>query len=362
MGSTGSRSRLSQVAPCHSQPEGDLDQQASHPTSQWTISAVPTPLEPQHGPLGHSRTIMLPPLKLENSASFPPLSTESSYVASSLPQSQSNIWGPSIIHSHPPRRLQALQPLAPLSAGLKVTANHMAMGRDRRDGGVLHFSTPSQGAHDGTGRHPQVQIENGGLLEAQMVLSQQAQRRRRAHQRRVREQRVHERTIYIDNVEAPSSRGIQRLHLLNRPTQRDIFWDEMTGESLDLQEILQTSPLPLEQGERQQSQPRPPQCLCRDEELINRDLAWGGLRSPHRKTNTLTDRVEGETDGGLTMRKTLPSMLDWKTEKQRDTIPKHLSSFGDSERARVGGLRGWQREGIRGLYHGERGIWEPDLE
>ncbi|XP_024285937.1 uncharacterized protein LOC112256719 isoform X2 [Oncorhynchus tshawytscha] len=233
----------------------------------------------------------------------------------------------------------------------------MAMGRDWRDGGVLHFSTPSQGAHDGTGRHPQ-----GGLLEAQMVLSQQAQRRRRAHQRRVREQRVHERTIYIDNVEAPSSKGIQRLHLLNRPTQRDIFWDEMTGESLDLQEILQTSPLPLEQGERQQSQPGPPQCLCRDEELINRDLAWGGLRSPHRKTNTLTDRVEGETDGGLTMRKTLPSMLDWKTEKQRDTIPKHLSSFEDSERASRRPLRGWQREGIRGLCHGERGIWEPDLE
>ncbi|XP_029569325.1 uncharacterized protein LOC115162298 isoform X2 [Salmo trutta] len=356
MGSTGSRSRLSQVASCHSQPEGNQDQQASHPTSQWTIPAVPTPLEPQHGPLGHSRTIQLPPLKLENSASFPPLST-----ASSLPQSQSNIWGPSINHSHPPRRLQALQPLAPLSAGLKVTANHMAKDRDWRDGGVLHFSTPSQGAHDGTGRHPQ-----GGLLEAQMVLSQQAQRRRRAHQRRVhqrrvhqrrvREQRVHERTIYLDNVEAPSSKGIQRLHLLNRPTQRDIFWDEMTGESLDLKEILQPSPLPLEQGERQQSQPGPPPCLCRDEELINRDLAWEGLRSPHRKTNTLTDRVAGETDGGLTMRKTLPSMLDWKTEKQRDTIPKHLSSFGDSERASRRPLRGWQREGIRGLSWGERDL------
>ncbi|XP_041710218.1 uncharacterized protein LOC121544356 [Coregonus clupeaformis] len=325
MGSTGSRSRLSQVAPCHSQPEGDQDQQASHPTSQWTIPAVPTPLEPQHGPLGHRRTTQLPPLKLENPASFPPLSTESSYVASSLPQSQSNIWGPSIIHSHPPRRLQTLQPLAPLSTGLKVTANHMAMG---------------------------------GLLEAQMVLSQQAQRRRRAHQRRVREQWVHERTIYTDNVGGPSSKGIQRLHLLNRPTQKDIFWDEMTGESLDLKEILQPSPLPLEQGESQQSQPGPPQCLCRDEELINRDLAWGGLRSPHWKTNTLTDRVAGETDGGLTMRKTLPWMLDWKTEKQRDPIPKHLSSLGDSERASRWPLR----EGIRGLCHGERGIWEPDMD
>ncbi|XP_036810742.1 uncharacterized protein LOC118941476 isoform X2 [Oncorhynchus mykiss] len=235
MGSTGSRSRLSQVAPCHSQTEGDLDQQASHPTSHWTIPAIPTPLEHQHEPLGHRRTTQLPPLKLENPATFPPLSTVSSYVSSSLPQSQINIWGPSIIHPQPPRRLQ---------------------GRDRRDGGVLHFSTPSQGAHGGTGRLPQ-----GGLLEAQMVLSQQAQQRQRAHQRQVREQREHERIFYTDNFGAPSSKGIH---------------------------------------------------------------------------------------GGPTLRKTLPWMLDWKTEKQGDPVPKHLNSLGDSERASRWDMRprpliDWQR-------------------
>ncbi|CAB1330885.1 unnamed protein product [Coregonus sp. 'balchen'] len=140
MGSTGSRPRLSQVAPCHNQSEGDQGQQASHPTSHWTIPATPTPLEQQHGPQGHRRTTQLPPLKLENPATFPPLST----------------------------------------------------------------------------------------------------------------------------VGAPSSKGIQRLYLLNRPTQEDIFWERMTGESLDLREILQPSPLPPEQGERQQSQPGPqPQRLCR---------------------------------------------------------------------------------------------------
>ncbi|XP_036810744.1 uncharacterized protein LOC118941476 isoform X4 [Oncorhynchus mykiss] len=84
MGSTGSRSRLSQVAPCHSQTEGDLDQQASHPTSHWTIPAIPTPLEHQHEPLGHRRTTQLPPLKLENPATFPPLSTASHKVKSTF--------------------------------------------------------------------------------------------------------------------------------------------------------------------------------------------------------------------------------------------------------------------------------------
>ncbi|CAB1335212.1 unnamed protein product [Coregonus sp. 'balchen'] len=286
MGSTGSRSRLSQVAPCHSQPEGDQDQQASHPTSQWTIPAVPTPLEPQHGPLGHRRTTQLPPLKLENPASFPPLSTAASHRVKATFGDQASF----------------------------ILIHH----EDYREDSWRHrWSSVNRPSGDGEPTRDE-----------------------------------------SESIGGPSSKGIPRLHLLNRPTQKDIFWDEMTGESLDLKEILQPSPLPLEQGESQQSQPGPPQCLCRDEELINRDLAWGGLRSPHWKTNTLTDRVAGETDGGLTMRKTLPWMLDWKTEKQRDPIPKHLSSLGDSERASRWPLR----EGIRGLCHGERGIWEPDLD
>lgn len=35
---------------------------------------------------------------------------------------------------------------------------------------------------------------------------------------------------------------IEKIRLVSRPTQRDIFWDEMTGQNLDPRELLQSSP------------------------------------------------------------------------------------------------------------------------
>lgn len=34
----------------------------------------------------------------------------------------------------------------------------------------------------------------------------------------------------------------ERIQLVSRPTQRDIFWDETKGQNLDLRELLQPSP------------------------------------------------------------------------------------------------------------------------
>ncbi|KAL0969092.1 hypothetical protein UPYG_G00222530 [Umbra pygmaea] len=349
MGSVDSRPKLSQVAPCPIRPERDPDQRTTHPTSECTLPAIPTPLTSQHNSFGRRRTNQLPPLKLENAATFPAQSTEPS-LASKLPQRQSNHWGPSIIHSHPPRRPQALEPLIPLSAGLQITTNHTAMGTSWRGGGVLHCSSPSLGAREGTGH-----MSQGGLLEAQMALSQQAQRRRKTHQRQARDQRTSKATTYTDD--GRPSKGVQRLHVLNRPTQRNIFWDEMTGETLDLREILQPSPVLPNQEERQHPQPGT-QLLHGDEEHINTDTACGRSR-----------RLTGaeETDGGFTMKKSLPWMVNWGTVKQGNLIPNHLSSWVESERAgrwqeRPRPRRGRQREAVRGRCHVERVVWEPDLE
>ncbi|KAK9533626.1 hypothetical protein VZT92_008732 [Zoarces viviparus] len=71
----------------------------------------------------------------------------------------------------------------------------------------------------------------GGFLEAQTALTQQANRHRRAHLRHAREQRRHK-AVYSVNE------GFQRLKLVRRPTERDIFWDETTGQSLDPSELL----------------------------------------------------------------------------------------------------------------------------
>ncbi|GLD62421.1 uncharacterized protein AKAME5_001414600 [Lates japonicus] len=136
------------------------------------------------------------------------------------------------------RRPQALQPLA-LQIGHTGTANQIAMGRDCRDGDVHQFSTTGQTGHSGTSRMIQ-----GGFLEAQTALTQQAHRHRRAHLRQAREQRRHK-VVYTVNVGGPNTEGVQRLKLVRRPTERDIFWDESTGERLDPSCLLEPESQPL---------------------------------------------------------------------------------------------------------------------
>ncbi|XP_033966806.1 uncharacterized protein [Pseudochaenichthys georgianus] len=191
MGSTGSRPKLFKVAPCNSLQEG------AQPEPQWTVPALPVSVEQPSGSLAHKKKT-LPPLRQEIT-----LST----LSGNIPSKQSN--NSSIIHSHPPRRMQ---------------------GRDCRDGGVPLSSTIGQTGSCGTSRMIQ-----GGFLEAQTALTQQAHRQRRAHHRQAREQRRHK-VVYSVNgpqVEGPNKEGIQRLKLVRSPTERDIFWDETTGDRLD---------------------------------------------------------------------------------------------------------------------------------
>ncbi|XP_038585552.1 uncharacterized protein LOC119910829 [Micropterus salmoides] len=247
MGSTGSRRRLRTVAPCNS-----LQQEGAKPKPQWTLPALQVAVEKQSG---SQRKTTLPPLKQEITLST---LSEPSFAGNILPKHSNNS---SIIHSHPPRRPQALQPLA-LQIGHTSTANQIAMGRDCRDGGAHRFSTTGQTGHSGTSRMIQ-----GGFLEAQTALTQQALRHRRAHLRHAREQRRHK-VVYT--VNGPNREGIQRLKLVRRPTERDIFWDETTGESLDPSCLLDTMSLPHLSEERQHKQPKK-QLLDTGEDRIQRD-------------------------------------------------------------------------------------------
>ncbi|XP_036927771.1 uncharacterized protein LOC119004709 [Acanthopagrus latus] len=225
MGSTGSRTGQRKVAPCNS-----LQEEGTHPKPQWTLPALPVTVEQLSGSLRQRKTT-LPPLKQEIA-----LSTLSEpCFAEGIPPKQSN--NSSIIHSHPPRRPQALQPLA-LQIGHTGTANQIVMGRDCRGGDVHRFSTTGQTGCSGTGRMIQ-----GGFLEAQTALTQQAHRHRRAHLRQAREQRRHK-VVYTVNVGGPNTEGIQRQKLVRRPTERDIFWDDTTGESLDPSCLLDPKSLP----------------------------------------------------------------------------------------------------------------------
>ncbi|KAF1374906.1 hypothetical protein PFLUV_G00233910 [Perca fluviatilis] len=144
----------------------------------------------------------------------------------------------------------------------------LRLGRDCRDGGVHLFSTIGQTGHSSTGRMIQE-----GFLEAQTALSQQAHRHRRARFRQAREHRRHK-VVYPVNVGETNTEGIQRLKLVRRSTERDIFLDESTGESLDPSCLLDSKSLPHLCEARQRNQPDK-QLLCSREDEIQIDRTQG---------------------------------------------------------------------------------------
>ncbi|KAM6968497.1 uncharacterized protein LKV04_017361 isoform 1-T2 [Tautogolabrus adspersus] len=106
------------------------------------------------------------------------------------------------------------------------------MGRVCRDGGVQQFSI----RHNGPGRMTQA-----GFLEAQTALTQQDHQQQRAQLRQARELR-RRKVVYTVNV--GNTGKSQRLKLVRRPTERDIFWDETTGDRLDPSCFLDQNSLP----------------------------------------------------------------------------------------------------------------------
>ncbi|XP_034530460.1 uncharacterized protein LOC117805940 [Notolabrus celidotus] len=284
MGSTSSRPRLHKVAPCNSQQE-----EGDQLRPQWTLPALPVSAEQSSGSLGQKKTT-LPPLKQEIT-----LSTLSEpCFTGNIPPKQSN--HSSIIHSHPPRRPQALQPLA-VQIGTPSTANQFSMGRGCRDGGVQQFSTTGPAGISGTSRMTQA-----GFLEAQMALTQQDHRLRRGHLRQARELRRHK-VVYTANVGNPDE--IQRLKLVRRTTERDIFYDEATGERLDPSCLLDPEYLP-QLREEQQSQTNK-QLLCRGDR-IHKNQAKGPR---NREEGTLQTEFTGLS---------LDKNLSWTSEKERKGV------------------------------------------
>ncbi|XP_026185862.1 uncharacterized protein LOC113144157 isoform X2 [Mastacembelus armatus] len=322
MGSTGSRIRLRKVTPCNSPKEegGQLEQ-------RWTLPALPVTREQTSGSLGQRTN--LPPLKQEMT-----LSTLSEpYFAGSLLQKQS------IIHSHPPRRPQALQPMA-LQIGHTSTASQIAMCKDSRDGGVHHFSATSRTGHAGTGRMIQ-----GGFLEAQTALAQQALRYRHLQIRQAKLHRKHK-VIYSINVRGNNTDRIQRVKLVKRPTERDIFWDETTGESLDPSCLLEPESLPLLCEETQRNQPNK-QLLCKTVDWIQSDRDQGAKNRQGEKT------VQQIGLRGLFLDKNLLT-AGRETERAEHKVKIQRDSWMCAESTR--------EDRAIGRIRGARGIWDSKLE
>ncbi|AWP16555.1 Hypothetical protein SMAX5B_000445 [Scophthalmus maximus] len=183
----------------------------------------------------------------------------------------------------------------------------MSMGMVCRDGGVHQFFTTGQTGHSGTSRMIQ-----GGFLEAQTALTQQAHRHRQAHLRRAREQR-RRKIVYTANVGAPNTEGIQRLKLVRRPTERNIFLDETTGESLDPSCILDAKALP---PLHQHNAP----VLCKAGDASQKDEAQG-------PKNRLEERTVHQTGHRGVF---LDNNLSWTAERKIKRIDNRGKTQTDS--------------------------------
>ncbi|XP_028834113.1 uncharacterized protein LOC114788457 isoform X2 [Denticeps clupeoides] len=271
MGSTNSRPKICQVAPSHVEIDGNL--KPSYPNSEWMLSPMDRTHEQLQEVLGPQRNTKLPPLRQDV------LLHSNLHASGALPLVSTDIKSQSIIHSHPPLRAQAWQPLIS-PTGQKDASSHKPTS------------------------------SSTGFLEAQAMLSHQAKKKRRGHHQRYRERRGMQRASEIMGHEGQE---IQKLSLVSRPTKRDIFWDETTGKTLDIRELLQPSPVssgPEWDDYQTQSQPK-------DRRNVD-DFLGNQKQIPNDSGDHETNSTEHKATP-WNPKTTLPWMQDWRVQGQNKT-------------------------------------------
>ncbi|XP_056101647.1 uncharacterized protein LOC130080314 isoform X2 [Rhinichthys klamathensis goyatoka] len=236
MGNSNSRPKICQVAPSLDQPMED--EPSLLPTSPWMITAVKGTERQEKGIVGQRKTNHLPPLTGRH---------EVPHIVCLEPGSQS-VCDKSIIKSHPPQPAKGWHTMA-LATGADVNpAKHARMACKTeefedtgwRDGPVHCYSTPSLGGRCGTSNTLQGHMK--GVLPAQTMLSRQATKKRQAQQRCFRERWGKSKRGYASYVEGEEMERSQRVQLVSRSMQQNVFWDEFEGRILDVRELLQPSP------------------------------------------------------------------------------------------------------------------------
>ncbi|XP_067310597.1 uncharacterized protein [Pseudorasbora parva] len=233
--SSNSRPKICQVAPSLGQPMED--EPSLLPTSPWMITAVKGTESQEKGIVGQ-KTNHLPPLTGRH---------EVPHIVHLEPGSQS-VCDKSIIKSHPPQPAKGWQTMA-LAPGADVnpakhalTAYKTTESEDKEwsDGPVHCYSTPSLGEDCGTSNT--LQGHTKGLLLAQTMLHHQATKKRQAQQRCFRERQGKSKRMRTSSVEGEEKERSQRVRLVSRPMQQNIFCDEFEGQILNVRELLQPSP------------------------------------------------------------------------------------------------------------------------
>nr|XP_055029201.1 uncharacterized protein LOC129418282 [Misgurnus anguillicaudatus] len=317
MGNNNTRPKICQVAPSHDQALED--EPSLLPTSKWMITTVQGTEAQEKGILGQRKSIHLPPLtgrqEVHHNAHLEPGS-----------QSVCDKTGVSIIKSHPPQPAKGWQPMAS-AIGFEVNpVKHTCMAESEvtewKDGPVHRYSTPNQRGHCGTNNT--VQGHTKGLLLAQTMLSHQATKKRHAQQRCFREKRGRQKRVYTSEVEGNDMEGRQRVRLVSRPTQRNIFWDESEGQILDVRELLQPSPQLIDPNSGDLIKDKPQTDLGFVPEVEDWNFR-GPVMKSYRNFQCSTHLDRGLTETGQRSCD-LPWLQDWRELDQRPHTSKNTQS------------------------------------
>ncbi|XP_052001927.1 uncharacterized protein LOC127657252 [Xyrauchen texanus] len=308
MGNSNSRPKICQVAPSHSQAVEN--EPSMLPTSQWMITAVQGTGMQEKGILGQGKTNHLPPLTGRQ---------EVPHIVHLEQGTQSvcDITGHSIIKSHPPQPAKGWQPMAPAIEFDLNPSKHPCMkhknaeseGMEWKDGPVHRYSTPSLGGHCGTSKTQQGHMK--GLLLAQTMLSHQATKKRQAQQKCFRQRRWKQKKVYNSEVEGDNMERMQRVRIVSRPTQRNIFWDESEGQILDVKELLQPSPELTDPNIEEDMIDKP---LTGGFVAEVEDWKLGGLVMESCKNSQWSTNSKTNLEGGLTETVQMYCDLAWRQD------------------------------------------------
>ncbi|XP_039597883.1 uncharacterized protein LOC120518925 isoform X1 [Polypterus senegalus] len=283
MGSSTTKPKLTQVAPCQTSEE-------SLPRNGMTWAVLSNTQEQERRRAG-----LLPPLQQEVPLTFSygrdiseSLTTAAGITGQAIPQR-------SIIQAHPPRRMKRLEPLA-LPQQERASQPQPSASPDLQDfkdgsGDVIQRTSTGK-------RRPNSEMarNQSGVLAAQSQMSRKMCKQRFSEKKRIKEimnkrYQGKDQQMAVENGELEAA-----ARLIKRPKERDIFWDSYCGEQVDLEELVCASPeLPHHDQTRTSQQLSP---------------ASGEMKPDTSRSATKSAKRD----------EMVKNWMDWKTERKDMTL------------------------------------------
>ncbi|XP_039597884.1 uncharacterized protein LOC120518925 isoform X2 [Polypterus senegalus] len=298
MGSSTTKPKLTQVAPCQTSEE-------SLPRNGMTWAVLSNTQEQERRRAG-----LLPPLQQEVPLTFSygrdiseSLTTAAGITGQAIPQR-------SIIQAHPPRRMKRLEPLA--------------LPQQER------ASQPQPSAS------PDLQ---SGVLAAQSQMSRKMCKQRFSEKKRIKEimnkrYQGKDQQMAVENGELEAA-----ARLIKRPKERDIFWDSYCGEQVDLEELVCASPelphhdqtrtsqqLSPASGEMKPDTSRSATKSAKRDEMVKNWMDWKTERKDMTLSDNFLESYWGETSENCLSKEVRRHRLEPENHVSMEFISESLRS------------------------------------